>query len=206
MQSGTPQFGSVLQPNQEDPHGLMPGFSTPAEESHKKQMLGEQPIVQAEKLLSKPIPIPRNPWALVVQLASVVFLADILVVVALLAISTATAHAPAAFMLVAIGVLSLKAVMVIAFILKMSLHWVPDNYEITERQLIKKKGIANKEDKIYELANIRHVTVHESFIGRQLEYGDIELLVATAGLNEIIRLTDVKDPHHFEEVFTEYLG
>lgn len=189
-----------------DPHGFMPGFTTPAEEQAKQERIGEHPEAQAEKLLSKPILIPRNPWALITQVAALVLFTDVTAAVLILALAAMGGATGATIMLATGAILLLKTSMLVAIIIKMSIDWVPDSYEITDRQLIKKKGVATKEDKVYELTNIRHVSVHQNFVGRQLEYGDIELLVATAGLNETIRLTDVKDPHHFEEVFRQYLG
>ena len=182
-----------------------PLFAPGDEEERKKKRL-EEHSPQSEKLLSKPIVIPRNPWALIVHVIAIVFLADIVTAVLIFSASVLSNLSVATLVLVVGSLVVLKTFLLGAVIIKMSLDWVPDSYEITERELIKKKGIATKEDKVYELSNIRHVSVHQNFVGRQLEYGDVELLVATAGLNETIRLQDIKDPHHFEEVFTAYMG
>ena len=182
-------------------------FAPGDEDTAKKDHLDDHAAAQAEKLLSKPILIPRNPWAIITQIIALVFISDIVIALLLFASSAFTATMSlGTVMLIAGSLLIIKGCLVTGVVVKMSLDWVPDSYEITERQLIKKGGVATKEDKVYELTNIRHVTVHQNFVGRQLEYGDIELLVATAGLNETIKLCDVKDPHHFEEVFTEYMG
>lgn len=190
-----------------DPNGMMPGFTTPAEEAYKQQKIGNLPEPQAEKLLSKPLLIARNPWALVVRIVGMIIFADLSLMVAGSVGVYLFANTDQYYMLAIIGALVLiKAILLVAIVFKMTVDWVPDDYQLTERQLITRQGIANKEDKTYELANIRHVGVNQTMVGRQLEFGDITLLIATAGLNETILLRDVKDPHHYEEVFRQYLG
>lgn len=190
-----------------DPGGMMPGFTTPAEESAKREQLGSLSQEKAEKLLSKPLLIARNPWALVVRIVGMIVFADLSLMVAGAVGVYLFANTDQYYMLGIIGALVLiKAVLLVAIVLKMTVDWIPNNYQLTERQLITRQGIATKEDKSYELANIRHVSVNQSMVGRQLEFGDIRLLIATAGLNETIVLRDVEDPHHYEEVFREYLG
>lgn len=190
-----------------DPNGLVPGYTTPAEESEKKQRVGSLSKENAEKVLSKPLIVSRNPWALVVRIVGMITFADASLAVVIMSSLYTFNYADSYSMIVLIATfICVKLAVLVAVTLKMAIDWVPDNYQITERQLIKHKGIASKVDKVYELANIRHVSVNESFMGRQLEYGDISLLIATAGLNEKIVLSDIKDPHHFEDIFKDYLG
>jgi uncharacterized membrane protein YdbT with pleckstrin-like domain len=102
--------------------------------------------------------------------------------------------------------LVLKALILVGLIIRSSTSWTQHSYYLTERQLIHRRGIANIEEKVYELDNIRHVRLIQDFIGRQFDFGHIELLVATAGLTETITLADLKNPEHFKNVFTNYLG
>jgi uncharacterized membrane protein YdbT with pleckstrin-like domain len=179
---------------------------SPSEEEKSGESIGEQPQSQAEQLLSEPILIPRNPMALITRMIGLVFFFDVIVALVLLVLSLLT-FVSTPTLLIAVGLLVLvKAGILMAAMLRSAGIWSVQSFYLTERQLIHRKGIANVDEHIYELDNIRHVRLFQDFLGRQFDFGHLELLVATAGLTETIRLTDLKNPEHYERVFQNYLG
>jgi membrane protein YdbS with pleckstrin-like domain len=179
---------------------------SPAEEEKSGEMIGEQPQTQAEEILSEPILIPRNPLALIARMVGVVFFLDFGLAIAILALATIPGAGGSFLLAVIATLLLLKSAVLVGVLIRAATSWTQHSYYLTERQLIHRRGIATIDEKIYELDNIRHVHLHQDFLGRQFDFGHLELLVATAGLTETIRLTDLKNPEHFKNVFTNYLG
>jgi membrane protein YdbS with pleckstrin-like domain len=179
---------------------------SPAEEEKSGELIGEQPVSQAEEILSEPILIPRNPLALIARSTIIIFFVDCALALVLLTLATLPGLSGRLVFGVAALLLVLKSLLLIGLIIRSATTWTQHSYYLTERQLMHRWGIVNIEEKIYELDNIRHVRLHQDFIGRQFDFGHIELLVATAGLTETITLTDLKNPEHFKSIFSNYLG
>lgn len=179
---------------------------SPAEEEKSGELIGEQPASQAEEIMSEPILVPRNPLALISRMTIIIFLVDAGMALALLLLATLPGLTGRFLFALAAVMLILKSLVLIVLIIRASTAWTQHTYYLTERQLIHRTGIANIDEKVYELDNIRHVRLMQDFVGRQFDYGHIELLIATAGLTETVKLDDLKSPEHFKNVFTNYLG
>ena len=172
--------------------------------------VGEHTKEQAETLLSEPIMIPRNPISMntrmlvVVCFADVIFVAVLVLLLGGLAVEGVTISVGIIVMMVALLVIRF---VIIALVLgKMASNWAEVGYYLTDRAIIVRRGLANVFENTYELGNIRHVYMFQDFIGRMYDYGHIQLIIATMGLEEKVRLTDVKDPAHYKTLFEKYLG
>lgn len=179
---------------------------SPAEEEKSGEMIGEQPTSQAEEILSEPILVPRNPLALISRTVIIVFFVDVSAAIVLVFLATLPGITGRFLFALAALLLLLKTAALIMLIIRGATAWTQHTYYLTERQLIHRQGIANIEEEVYELDNIRHVKLIQDFIGRQFDFGHIEILIATAGLTEKVILSDVKSPEHFKNVFSNYLG
>jgi membrane protein YdbS with pleckstrin-like domain len=187
----------------QEPKG--PPKESPAEEEKKGEIIGEQTISQAEEIMSEPLLIPRNPLALISRSILIIISVDLALALVLLLLATLSTSGSFVFAVAAV-LLALKTLALAILVMRAATNWTQHSYYLTERQLLHRRGIVNIEEKVYELDNIRHVRLIQDFIGRQFDFGHLELLIATAGLTETIRLTDLKNPEHFKSVFTNYLG
>lgn len=199
-QSSEPPESVEKAPPKEEPK------QSPAQEEQEGQEVGEQPKSQAEQLLSEPILVPRNPMALVTRVMIMVLSLDFGLVVIALLLSALSFNFGRVFVILIGFLVLIKMVVLLTIMMRTASVWSTETYYITERQLIHRKGIVNIDEHVYELDNIRHVRLFQDFLGRQFDFGHIELLVATAGLTETIRLTDLKSPEHYEKVFQNYIG
>ncbi len=57
-------------------------------------------------------------------------------------------------------------------------HWTTDEYIITNRRLLKVEGIINKHSADSNLEKINDAILDENFLGRILDYGDLDILTA----------------------------
>jgi membrane protein YdbS with pleckstrin-like domain len=179
---------------------------SPAEEEKAGDEIAGQPKSQAEELLSEPILIPRNPLALVSRMIVVTFFINVACAIVLIFLGTIPfANGRLLFLLTGFLLFVVTGALT-WYMVHTSMLWATRTYYITERQLIVRKGIANIDEHVYELDNIRHVRLFQDVIGRQFDFGHLELLIATAGLTETLRLVDLKSPEHYESVFRNYLG
>ena len=76
-------------------------------------------------------------------------------------------------------------------------------YYITETELISVVGIFNQHEKVYDLTKLRTIEVHESWLGRNLQYGDIHLIIASSGLSENIWLRGIRNAHQYERLIRQ---
>ncbi len=71
------------------------------------------------------------------------------------------------------------------------LHWANRKYIITSRRVIQVSGVISKNVADSSLEKVNDVKLAQSFFGRLLGYGDIEILTASElGVNKISRIND----------------
>jgi len=71
------------------------------------------------------------------------------------------------------------------------LHWWNDVYVVTNRRIIQTQGIINKHTIDSSLEKINDVVLSQSFLGRMLGYGDLEILTGSEiGVNLLKRISD----------------
>ncbi len=92
-----------------------------------------------------------------------------------------------------------KSIIQIGFVVIIVTHWVGRSYYIIEKHLIKRQGLFSIKEKIYDLGNIRSVTVNQSFLGKLLHFGDVVIETsASGGYMDKIFVTGIANPENFE--------
>lgn len=79
-----------------------------------------------------------------------------------------------------------------------ALNWVNDYYEIRQDEVAHIKGIFSRTSEAYPFHDIQSITIHQGFIGRLLNYGDINLYIPTLGHN--LHFREVSSPQRFVEL------
>jgi len=71
------------------------------------------------------------------------------------------------------------------------LHWWNDVYAVTNRRIIQISGVINKHTIDSSLEKINDLVLTQSFMGRMLDYGDLEILTGSEiGVNVLRRIAD----------------
>jgi uncharacterized membrane protein YdbT with pleckstrin-like domain len=66
------------------------------------------------------------------------------------------------------------------------LYWWNEEYMITNRRVVQAEGVMNKRVIDSSLEKVNDVVLNQSFVGRLLDYGDIEILTASEiGVNKL---------------------
>lgn len=93
-----------------------------------------------------------------------------------------------------------KNVIQLYTIVMVALHWSTRIYFLVEKQLVKRNGLLTVEEKIYDLKNIRSVTVRQSLLGKMFHYGDVLAETsASGGYMETVTLVEVSEPEKYEQ-------
>ena len=71
------------------------------------------------------------------------------------------------------------------------LRWWSEEYIVTSRRVIQSEGIVNKRTADSSLEKVNDVLLTQSFFGRILSYGDLEVVTGSdVGVNKLTRLRD----------------
>ena len=92
-----------------------------------------------------------------------------------------------------------KSVIQIFFIISTILHWRGKSFFLTEKHLVKHQGIFSIQEKVYDLNNIRSVTIKQSFLGKIFHFRDVIIETsASGGYKNKILVAGIADPENFE--------
>ncbi len=77
--------------------------------------------------------------------------------------------------------------------------WLGSSYFVADTHLVKRNGVFNIIEKIYDLDNIRSVSVHQGVIGKLFHFGDVIIEISASGgyMDQII-LVGLDSPEKFE--------
>lgn len=99
-----------------------------------------------------------------------------------------------------------KFLLLVYLILATIIPTVTTNYYVSEHHLIKYEGLLRNDETIYELNKLRSVKLHEDWLGRLLNYGDLLIVVSSSGYHEEVKLTSINNPKKYERVLREFLS
>lgn len=98
-----------------------------------------------------------------------------------------------------------KIVLQMVLLLRIVLSWANDIYFLTDEHIIKRSGILKVQEEIFHYKNIRSISIHQSWIGKLCNYGDILLKTsASGGYQDDIILSNIADPQKYKEVLKKY--
>ncbi len=109
-----------------------------------------------------------------------VLISSVLVNLALSALIAAVAYIVTTVLLYPFGYLTALLILVpLARLVHEYLKWSNQEYIITNRRVIQVEGIVNKNVTDSSLEKVNDVKMSQSFLGRLLDYGDVEILTAS---------------------------
>ena len=92
-----------------------------------------------------------------------------------------------------------KNIIQLCFITTIALRWASRMYFIAGKQLYERRGILSITEKVYDLHNIRSVSIHQSLSGKLFKFGDVSVETsASGGYMEKITLAEVANPENYE--------
>lgn len=101
---------------------------------------------------------------------------------------------------------TIKFALEIGLVLSLVSAWAGVNYYISQDQLIKYAGLSRRDESVYDLKILKLVELHQGWLGRFFNYGDIKLLFSSSGFNETIWLRGIYNPKKYERVFRNQLN
>ena len=130
----------------------------------------------------------RRHWLVIA--ASIIGSVILAIVVLVAAFLLSTAAGPAGFLLL------LLLIFPVGRLVGTYLNWWNEQYIVTNRRIIQLEGVFNKHVIDSSLEKVNDVVMSQSFLGRLLGYGDIEIMTASdIGVN---KLEVISDPIRFK--------
>ena len=84
-------------------------------------------------------------------------------------------------------------------------RWVGNSYRITPKHLVKREGVMNCVEKIYDLDIVRSVSIHQSWLGKIFRYGTVSIEIsASGGYTDQAILSGVSDPQQYEKMLRKH--
>lgn len=102
----------------------------------------------------------------------------------------------------------LKVFIQLFLILDITLSWSNSIYYIHSngKHLIKRAGVINIKEDVYEIDTVRSITVDQSWMGRIFHYGDLLLKTsASGGYQVLVTMMSIQNPQKYEEMIRKYL-
>lgn len=102
----------------------------------------------------------------------------------------------------------IKSILEVYFVVKILLNWIGNAcyFDISEKRLIKREGIFNFHEEIYDLKNIRSISLEQNIFGKLFHYGNIVITAsASGGYNDKIYLNGISNPEKSEEFLKKCL-
>lgn len=91
-------------------------------------------------------------------------------------------------------------------VITVALLWANNTFYIDGENLIKKTGIINIKEDMYELNTVRSMTVDQSWLGRIFHYGDITLKTsASGGYQVIVTIDGIQTPQKYKQMIKQCL-
>lgn len=124
----------------------------------------------------------RRHWFVIARNVILSVLLSLLVIVIVIALLEPTNQ------LSSIGLLML--VLTLGFLLVTCLRWWNEQYIVTNRRIVQIDGVLNKHVIDSSLEKVNDVVLNQSYLGRLLDYGNLEILTASeVGINKLKKLS-----------------
>ena len=85
-------------------------------------------------------------------------------------------------------------------------NWTSNTYSIRGHHLVLRHRLMAHHEQLYELGNMQSINVHQSWLGRALNYGSLRLEFAMPGEIKRIYLAEVHNPYHYYDLLTSYVS
>lgn len=84
-------------------------------------------------------------------------------------------------------------------------RWVGNSYHITDKHLVRREGIMNCVEKIYDLDIVRSVSIQQSWLGKIFRYGTVIIEIsASGGYTDQVTLFGVTNPQQYERMLRRH--
>jgi uncharacterized membrane protein YdbT with pleckstrin-like domain len=101
--------------------------------------------------------------------------------------------------------LTLSYILQIVLIYSVLLHWLNKRYYFETTHLIVRRGIFNTTERIYDLTNLKSLSVSQGLFGKLFHYGALEIVIASPSITESVYLSEVPNPRKLELQLKKFL-
>jgi uncharacterized membrane protein YdbT with pleckstrin-like domain len=134
----------------------------------------------------------RRHWLVIARsIITSVILALVIIAVTLVAASVLTSQTSVSIPEGLPFLLLLLLIVPLGSLVTTYLTWHNEQYIVTNRRIIQMEGVFNKHVIDSSLEKVNDIVMSQTFMGRLLSYGDIEILTASEiGVNKLVQISD----------------
>lgn len=108
------------------------------------------------------------------------------------------------FVLVLWALHAVKFFILVFYLMQILTRYLSGSYLITSKHLYVQRGILEADEEIYDLDQIRSVSLHQSWWGRRFHYGTIRLKMGARGLEKELEFSAISNPHKYTRIFKKH--
>lgn len=150
--------------------------------------------------------IHKSRVALALKLGLAVFLLDtFFALVVLVYLSVVAAGASYAFLVFLLALHTAKYLVLTAIALRLFYIWGSAFYEVRQGQLFILEGYTQITERAYDLSQLGQLDIRQDWVGRRLNYGNLDLHIATPGGQRLLILSDIRRPYEYATRLSRHL-
>ena len=152
-------------------------------------------------------PIRRNSILLAARIFLILFLADTIYSLLLLAPILGYVSAPwnesyIVFLWVAHTV---KTIFLTYLIITQVISWISTLYYVQNEHFIRQRGVFHIKETVFQLHDIESVHLNQSWLGKLFNFGDVIVTFLIARQKEEVNLYAINHPEIYEDLFSKYV-
>ncbi len=151
--------------------------------------------------------IHRSASAIIVRIGILMFLIDTVYALSIL-VFVKLAPSPdyyLAFILFLWALHTFKYVILTFLMFRALLQWLGTAYSLDGDKLTVKTGVYGVREKVFELDQLKNIKIHQDWIARRFNYGNITLELSSSGFRDSVEMRDIHDPRKYEKSLSEHL-
>lgn len=98
-----------------------------------------------------------------------------------------------------------KYLLITYLVIKLFADWAGRGYYLTGHHLIERIGLINITETTHEISQVKSVILHQTWIGRRFNFGNINLSFAGSGSQKQLVIRDINNPRKYKRYFDEHL-
>ncbi len=98
----------------------------------------------------------------------------------------------------------IKFFILVFYIVQILVRYLSGSYMITNKHLHVQRGILEADEEIYDLDQIKSVSLHQTWWGRKFHYGTITISLGARGLEKELSFYAITNPHKYVRIFEKH--
>ena len=101
---------------------------------------------------------------------------------------------------------TVKFALIIYVVIRLIFRWAGMTVLVLGEHLYVDLGVVKEDEQVYELGQLQEVKMHQTLLGKLLNYGNIVLTLGSRSFSEKVELSGIMDPAKHTQHFMQHLA